>query len=44
MLPRRREDYRTLLWSLVLAPLVVSIHFLRPELSFVLLQIGRAHV
>jgi beta-carotene hydroxylase len=40
MLPRRSEDYRTLLWSLVLTPLVVSFHFLRPDWSFVLLPLS----
>lgn len=40
MLPRRVEDYRTLLWSLVLTPLVVMLHFLNPELSFALLPLS----
>jgi fatty acid desaturase len=30
MLPRRSEDYRTLLWVLVLAPALVVVQYLRP--------------
>lgn len=37
MLPRRPEDYRTLLWVFVLAPGLVTLHFLRPDLSLWLL-------
>jgi beta-carotene hydroxylase len=40
MRPRRREDYRTLLWTLVLTPLLVSAHFLRPELGLALLPLS----
>lgn len=37
MLPRRVEDYRTLLWTLFLTPLLVIVHFARPELGLALL-------
>jgi beta-carotene hydroxylase len=40
MLPRRSEDYRTLLWTLVLTPLVVLSHFVRPDLGLVLLPVS----
>lgn len=40
MLPRRVEDYRTLLWTLVLTPAVVIAHFVRPELGLVLLPVS----
>jgi len=40
MLPRRSEDYRTLLWTFVLTPLVVVVHFLHPEWGLVLLPVS----
>jgi beta-carotene hydroxylase len=40
MLPRRIEDYRTLLWTLLLTPLVVFVHFVRPELGTALLPLS----
>src|SRR5687767_3383956 len=33
MLPRFAADYRTLLWTLVLRPGLVALHFARPELA-----------
>ena len=38
MLPRRSEDYRTLLWTLVLTPLVVLSHFMPLNASLDLLE------
>ncbi len=40
MRPRRSEDYRTLAWSLLFTPLVVLLHFLRPQLGFWLLPLS----
>lgn len=40
MLPRRPEDYRTLLWTLLLTPLLVALHFWRPELGLALLPVS----
>jgi beta-carotene hydroxylase len=40
MLPRRFEDYRTLLWMFVLTPLVVVVQFARPELGLWLLPVS----
>ena len=37
MLPRRVEDYRTLLWAMVLTPALVVTHFLYPKLNWLLL-------
>ena len=37
MLPRRVEDYRTLLWATVLTPVLVVTHFLYPKLNWLLL-------
>ena len=40
MLPRRREDYRTLLWVGVLSPLLVALHYMRPALGLWLLPVS----
>jgi beta-carotene hydroxylase len=40
MLPRRIEDFRTLLWVLVIAPLLVVAHALYPERSLWLLPVS----
>ena len=37
MLPRRIEDYRTLLWIMVFTPALVVTHFLHPQLNWWLL-------
>lgn len=40
MLPRRVEDYRTLLWTVVFAPALVVLHFLHPEFNWLLLPVS----
>jgi beta-carotene hydroxylase len=40
MLPRRIEDYRTLLWVFVLTPALVALHYLRPDLGLMLLPVS----
>jgi beta-carotene hydroxylase len=40
VLPRRSEDYRTLLWSVILTPLLVLLHFLRPDLGLAMLPLS----
>ena len=40
MLPRRIEDYRTLLWVLVFAPLLVALHYLHPGWGLALLPVS----
>jgi len=40
MLPRRVEDYRTLLWVFVLAPLVIATQYARPDLGLWLLPVS----
>ena len=40
MLPRRSEDYRTLLWLLGFAPLLVALHAVKPEWSLRLLPVS----
>jgi fatty acid desaturase len=40
MLPRRVEDYRTLLWTLVLMPLFLGLHFVVPEHALLLLPVS----
>lgn len=40
MLPRRSEDYRTLFWMLICAPVLLGLHWARPELGFWLLPIS----
>ena len=40
MLPRRAEDYRTLLWLFGFAPLLVVLHFRYPEHSLWLLPVS----
>ena len=40
MLPRRSEDYRTLLWVFVLTPALVALHYARPDLGPWLLPVS----
>jgi len=40
MLPRRREDYRTLFWVGVLAPLLIALHYARPAWGLLLLPVS----
>jgi beta-carotene hydroxylase len=40
MLPRRMEDYRTLLWVFVFAPMLVAVHYFRPRWGLVLLPVS----
>ena len=40
MLPRRREDYRTLFWVGLCAPLLIVAHYLRPQLGLWLLPLS----
>lgn len=37
MTPRRAEDYRTLLWMFVFAPLLIAAHWIRPQFGWWLL-------
>ncbi|MEP7048958.1 MAG: fatty acid desaturase [Pseudomonadota bacterium] len=40
MLPRRTEDYRTLLWVGVFTPALVVVQYLAPRLNFILLPLS----
>jgi fatty acid desaturase len=40
VLPRRAEDYRTLMWVFVLAPSLVALHYLEPRWGLALLPLS----